>query len=250
MDSRTEDGQIGGSDVERRQSKVLTERIRERMTALGTNARQTSLKAGRGATLISEILSGANNNPSNQVLLAIASALDCSVAYLLGETDIVSTEPEQRGTISVPVIGIAEAGAFRHMSALNYDDSSLPMREVQLSRRFPRARHFALQIRGDSMNASRTGPLTDGMFVMCVDMKSADLEFENDRLYAVRRSLDRGRTFETSIKRATVFRDRIELASESTRQHDKFIISRSPSSDSEPQVEAFGLVYAALLDFE
>lgn len=244
------DNQVSRDDVARRESKLLVERIQERISALGTNMKATSLKAELGETAISEIVSRKNKNPSGLVLKAIAKALDCNIAYLLGDSDIAEREPEQRGAVPIAILGVAEAGAFRHMAQQQHDYSGHEVKIATPSKRYPLARHFALAVRGDSMNDSRP-PINDGMYVLCVDMASADIEVESNQLYAVRRSLDNGQTFETTIKRAMVFRDRIEYRPESTNaRHDKIVTTRNRNQAGELQVDAIGLVYGAFIDFE
>jgi SOS-response transcriptional repressor LexA len=151
----------------------------------------------------------------------------------------------------IPVIGIAETGAFRPMVEFGTEQEDLTRIFAPRSRAFPSAKHFTLEIRGDSMNAARPVPLVDGMFALCVDIADAGLTIESGRIYAVRRTLDNGQTYEVTIKRAKVFRDRIELSPESTNaRHKPAIIRRGSEETNAQRIEAVGLVYGVFSSIE
>lgn len=232
--------------------QLLIRRVQERIAARGTNAKAASKRARLGSTAVHDIISQKNKNPSVPVIRAIARALDTSVSYLTGETD--NPDIAVRELAPVPVIGIAEAGAFRAMRDFNHDDSSdhvLPTISVPPSRRHPSARRFCLEVRGDSMNAAKPTPIVDGMFALCIDMIDAELSIESGRIYAIRRTLDGGQTYECTIKRAQIFRDRIELRPESTNaRHQPLTIPRNHDPESATEVQAIGLVYGVYSPME
>jgi len=241
------------SSVDDLDLKVVITRIRERMTALDTNPSAVSRKARLGTTAVHDILNGKNLNPRVPALKRIAAALDCTLAYLVGEEDL----PRSPGTgvleaAPVPVIGIAEAGAFRAMANIGHEhERDLPQVFAPPSRMFPSARRFALEVRGDSMNAAKPVPIVEGMLVCCIDVIDAGLAIESGRIYAIRRTLDGGHTYECTIKRAKVFRDRVELSSESTNpNHKTIIVPRDFDSAHTNEYAAIGLVYAAVNSFE
>lgn len=233
--------------------KLLINRMLRQMEALGLNARETSLKAGLGETGVYDIINHKNKKPSLVVIQAVAKVLECDVAYLAGEIDAPRRVSTDDVIADIPVAGMAEAGAFRTM--VDFDPGNpagLRVVAARKSRRHPTAKHFALDVRGDSMNAAVPRPIPDGAIVLCVDMISAELEVESGQIYAVRRTLDGGQTWECTVKRARVFRDRYELVPESTNaSHEVFVIPRGAGREDEVrQIEAIGLVYGVFFDFE
>lgn len=150
----------------------------------------------------------------------------------------------------MPIIGISEAGAFRTMSEYADNEVDLPQLAAAKSRDYPNAKHFALEVRGDSMNAAKK-PILEGMFVLCVDMIDAELEIESGKIYVVRRTLDGGQSYETTIKRAKVFRDRVELHPESLNpKHKPTVIKRKRDTMMTSEVLAIGWVYGTFNSFE
>lgn len=233
--------------------KTVVARLEARMTQKGLTAKALSIRAGLGATAVSDILRGKNGRPSLPQISAIANALNCDLAYLVGEQDYPTREPEMKGTFEVPISGIAEAGVFRVMPNVRSDfERELPSIAATRSIRYPRAKHFAMEVRGLSMNAAEPYPILPGMYALCVDMISAELIIETGKIYAVRRTLDAGSTYEFTIKRAFVFRDRIELRPESTDpSFQPLIIPRQNEwEDSGTEIMAIGLVYGAINSYE
>ena len=121
----------------------------------------------------------------------------------------------------------------------------------QRSRNYRSFKHFALRVQGDSMNAARP-PIADGQVILCVDMADAGLEITDGRVYVVRRTRDGGQTYEMTVKRAFVFRDRIELRPESTNPaHTAITVKRGKDEDFDgTMVEAIGLVYGTYAPLE
>jgi SOS-response transcriptional repressor LexA len=232
-------------------TKELVTRIELRMAALGLNAAEVSRKAKLGNTATYDILNGKNLSPSIPVIKAIAKVLECSTAYLVGETDQPGGQPQFQQVAEIPVIGVAEAGAFRRMADFDQEDvSGLRKIVAAFSTSYPTARHFALLIRGDSMNEAKPYPLLDGLTALCVDVADAGLEVESGKIYAVRRTLDGGQTYECTVKRAKVFRDRFELHPESSNpEYKPLIILRSTPADHDPaEISVIGLVYGVTFE--
>jgi SOS-response transcriptional repressor LexA len=232
--------------------RVIKARIQHRMTAANTNAAATSRLARLGNTAVHDILSGKNKNPSVPMLLAIARALDTTLGYLVGEEEFPGVDPTRSEAAAIPIVGIAETGAFRVMAEWGPDtDVELPRIFAPRSRLFPKAKHFALEVRGDSMNAARPRPIVEGMYALCVDIIDAELPIESGRVYAVRRTIDGGQTYECTIKRAQVFRDRIELVPESTNPaHKTITVARDFDVTHTNEIAAIGLVYGTFNSFE
>ena len=228
-----------------RHSNVLVDRLQKLLNERVISARALSRQAGLGDTYVNDVLSGKNASPSIPAVQAIAKALDTSIGYLIGETgqDGVAAP---HAIAAMPVIGIVEVGAFRKPQA----NANFPLVERPLSQSYPDARHFVLTVGDASGAASKDGPILPGMEVLCVDMADAGLQVESGRIYATRRTLDGGQTYETIIRRAMVFRDRVELIAESGRPEDEKIVVSSLVTDTGEPIFALGLVYGIFRGFE
>lgn len=246
------------NDVQRRTLKVIQDRIVELMAAKRTNASRLAKKAKLGSTAVYDILNNKNKNPSDETLSSIAAELGCTIDYISGRSDDMNAPAkgglERRGVLPIPIIGMAEAGAFRPMLDFDTQSHELPSIDGPAPRHYQQARRFALKVMGDSMNAARPYPLIEGMHVLCIDMADANLMIESGKIYAVRRTLDGGQTYECAIKRAMVFRDRIELVSETTKTTDpryaKIIVPNGSDEMGQTSFEAIGLVYATYNSYE
>ncbi len=229
---------------------LLSQRVEQLRKSKKLSQAGLSKLAVLGNTAVHEIEKDKNKNPSRNVLESIARVLGTDVAYLIGETD----NPERRAasptTDRIPVIGIVEAGAFRKMDDISVVAADMPSIDAPRSERFPRARHFAMEVRGNSMNAARPA-ITEGMFVLCVDIVDAGIDVESGSIYVVRKTRDNGQTYECTLKRARIFKDRVELVPESTdSRYEKFILPTTVEPDDSIQVEAIGKVYGLYTPLE
>lgn len=68
-------------------SEIIIERIKARLEATGKSAAAASLEAGVGRSAIQSILTGASESPRVETLSKLSRALDCTLPYLIGETD-------------------------------------------------------------------------------------------------------------------------------------------------------------------
>ncbi len=229
-----------------RHSNVLVDRLQRLLNEREISARALSRQAGLGDTYVNDVLSGKNASPSIPAVQAIARALDTSIGYLVGETSHEGGAAVPRAIAAIPVIGVVEVGAFRKPPV----NSSFPLVERPLSQSYPDARHFVLTVGDASGAASKDGPILPGMEVLCVDMADAGLQVESGRIYATRRTLDGGQTYETIIRRAMVFRDRVELIAESGRPEDEKIVVSGLATDPAQQIFALGLVYGIFRGLE
>lgn len=90
---------------------ILVRRVHERLRMFPTkSARSISLGSGLSAWAANNILSGKVSDPRIGTVIGIAEQLDCTVAYLIGESD--RPNPEE-GVPPLAVIGIAEPGVWR-----------------------------------------------------------------------------------------------------------------------------------------
>ena len=232
--------------------KQLIARIEGRIRELDTNPRAVSVRAGLGVSAVHDIITDRNKRPSVPTIRAIARALEVDFGYLTGDQDTPRSNSDDVMAGAIRVVGDAEAGAFRVMSDFTAElETDAPVIHAPFSKRHPKAKHWALKVRGDSMNATKPFPILEGMYVLCVDMSDADLSVDNGEIYAVRRTMDGGQTYESTIKRARVFRDRVELVPESTNPtHKPFVIPRTTEVEAHHEIQAIGWVYGTFHSFE
>lgn len=222
-------------------------RLSQLMVDQNMTRKALSLKAGLSETYVSDLLQGKNKNPSIPALISIASVFGTSLAYLLGETYHAENNGALRAADLMPLVGIVESGAFRKLPQGEPDLVSRPK-----SGRYPAARHFALYVDDSSMSAAPEQSIQPGMEVVCVDIDDANLEVESGKIYVLRRTRDRGETYETLLRRAMVYRDRVELTAESGKstEYEKIVHMGRLTSDRSQPLYAFGLVSGSFQSFE
>jgi transcriptional regulator with XRE-family HTH domain len=245
----------GDKDVPR--NNKLVERLQGLIDARKTNAHAVARKADLAVTYVYDVLNRRNLNPSVQAIQAIAQVLETTLAYLMGESDHVSGDTRIKVVETMPIISTAESGTYRRPAASN---TAYPMIHGPRSQNHPDALHFAVYVNDDALNARLGGaPITVGMIGLCVDMVDAGLIVESGRLYCVRRTLDKGKTWETVLRSAQVFRDKTLLVPESTNpSHDKIVIpgelmvtrSFPWSAAANQDTYAIGLLYAVMMSCE
>jgi SOS-response transcriptional repressor LexA len=133
-------------------SDVIRQRIQERLTLLGKNARQVSIEATGKPDTIRDLMRRPKNGMLAHTLAKIANALETSTAYLMGETDDASRSVSSLvgGTglrRAVPVLDAAGAAAFAEHDPPPYvggRNTLIP--DVEVS-----ARAFAILLGDDSM---------------------------------------------------------------------------------------------------
>lgn len=96
---------------------ILNERIRARMSELGTNATNAALDSGLGKTAVRDILSGKTKSPTIETLGRLAFTLKCTVSYLLGDVDHphkFRPSDEEISDVRITEIGtLLKAGIFQ-----------------------------------------------------------------------------------------------------------------------------------------
>lgn len=89
-------------------NEILRQRIGERVNTLKISWRRASLEAGLEAGFIQDLVTGRSTDPSEQALASLALVLQCSAAYLIGESDEVSGEAKPAPRAPQPVQGIKQ----------------------------------------------------------------------------------------------------------------------------------------------
>jgi transcriptional regulator with XRE-family HTH domain len=76
-------------------TQVLRQRIGERIGSLKISWRQASIDAGLGSGFIQDLITGRAKDPPEEAIVRLAAALKCSPAYLLGQPEEDTHEPQQ-----------------------------------------------------------------------------------------------------------------------------------------------------------
>lgn len=230
-------------------SELLRTRIRLRIEELKTTPRAVSLDARLGETTVGDILRSRSKSTKIRTAAAIARALDVDLVYLIGAQDVprLATIVEFKHNNPVPIVAaIAEAGSFRKAASVLMDKGA-SVGNVIAPRYAQGGECFAIRMRGNSMNAAKPHPILDGMIVLCVEM--AGRAAEGGKTYLVRCTDDGGKTFELSVRKATVSRKQTELRCESTDQgHDEplVIAHDRATTDTSHRIEILALVYGSM----
>jgi SOS-response transcriptional repressor LexA len=241
-------------DVEGDMIKVVQERIRLRVAELGTSLRQASLRAGLGKDVVRDIMVGRIKSPTAQTMAAIAEALECDVAFLMGTQEYPRiSDPTSRDLeAKIPIVGTVNAGVFTEMSGPEPWLSEEDFETIRAPRNtaYPRARCFAFRVSGDSMNNAKPRPILEGDLALCVDVVDAEIGVVDNEIYVVRRTKDGGQSYEWTLKRARVYTNRTELVPESTNPaHKSFVIPKRHDRDEVEEIAVVGLMYGLFAPF-
>lgn len=181
----------------------------------------------------------------------LSKVLGVTAKYILFGDENVTTGYNPQKWQRLPLttlnsMGYVEAGAWRDVST-----SEPPEREVLVPRddRYPRAKQFCLEVRGDSMNAAKPIPILEGALIRCVDFIDSGVELKTGQIAVVQRTRDGGHLIETTVKRVAVLADRIELRPESTNPaHTPILWNEETETTGETRVIA--LVTAILNEIQ
>jgi transcriptional regulator with XRE-family HTH domain len=237
--------------------RILAARLQDLITRFGTSAEAVSLAAGLSTTAVGDILREKVKNPRSRTLNSIAQVLNTDVAYLLGEHNIpprgsgptllLLKKPPRKELfeftpIAIPVIGIAEVGAFRMRDDQN---QKLGMRYALPYQRHPTVRHFALLVRGHMPGIAPQGVAG---YALCADFNEVDEPITDEEVYVVERT--QGDAYETTLRRAHVNSKGIELARIGAGADEEPIrLAKGAKADDANTVAITGIAYGLFTPF-
>lgn len=143
--------------------RQLSSRIVARMKERNTNAKSVSLKAGLGATAVTDILTGKNQMPSVMAVRSVADVLDCDVGYLVGQQDMVRAKIDhdpRPARHEVQLVGDVRAGAEIRVAPDQQYLGTVPAPYDYTDKT------VAVRIRGDSL-----GQIFDGWLAFYDDVR-------------------------------------------------------------------------------
>lgn len=243
---------------------VVSERIHERLDALGLSGLQAERLSKNYRGLINQITAEKARMPAADRMDRLASVLQCDVGYLLGTQNILRNNQAQTvvnakpSLAQIPLIGKAGAGAF-----VRVDDIADELEVVEGARhpKFPGARHFAVNVEGDSMNDLGNDSLFDGDIAFAVAWFDTGYAPRDGYIVVVEQKINGGHIKERTVKEIRIAGDGIELVPRSTNPKHKTLLipfdkppldsfvenDKSPfvESDDGKEIEIVGLVYGA-----
>lgn len=161
----------------------LQKRLRIRMDMLGLNAYQIAKKAGLGDSFVRDILRGKTRSPNSENLAKLATALDTTLDWFLGEHDDSEPLTRVKSVGGLDVVGKIQAGNWVDRSVIDEDDSQREIIPVARDPRFPTARQYALAVVGDSMDLE----YPEGCYVTCVDYWDSGVSLKDGLIIHVER---------------------------------------------------------------
>lgn len=190
---------------------ILQRRVRERMEAMDVKAAPLALSAGLGISFVRDILRGKTTSPSALNLTKLATALNTTPAYLMGQ----SVEPEltARKPISsrgIPYRGEVAAGVWIEVGeGVLEPDEWLPINPLP---QYPEGSVYCLTVRGDSLDKIAR----PGATLVCVDLYASGIEIKDGDLVIVERAKQQDGLLEMTAKRVRSVKGGFELYPEST----------------------------------
>lgn len=187
-----EDNHWGMTDE---QKTTLQIRVAERMELLGLDQSETARRARLGISFVRDILRGKSKNPAGANLSKLARALQTTTAYLMGESQSAAVpQPAILPIEGLEVVSEVQAGNWLEVTMLDeFEHEHIP---VAHDRRFPRAKQYALLVRGDSMDQH----YSDGTYVTCVDFGDTGIPIRDGLHVHVERRRAGGQLVEITVK--------------------------------------------------
>jgi transcriptional regulator with XRE-family HTH domain len=181
---------------------ITAKRIKERLQELDLPVTTAAEKAGLDRGYVSDWLTGKKKTITAGALIAIAAALKCSVAYLVGESDTPNIRTSRicdAGANRLRIEGYLEAGAYRRATHID-----IPT-DLCADTRWPAEQQAIYQVIGNSADeVAKNGDL-----VQVLKHRGNGVSLSRDALFVV---VDRtGDLQETSLRHARIVGKGIEL---------------------------------------
>jgi transcriptional regulator with XRE-family HTH domain len=221
--------------------KIDRDRLRELIKERGTTARAVSREIGTNDTLIRDILSGKSGNPQATTMARIAEALGVSLSEFFIGGGLEISAPR---LAELPLVGPVQAGAW-----LALDDSGQeepPMIAAAADGRYPHARQWLREVRGDSMNARNIYP---GDLVHLVDVIGSGVNLNTGMIVEVTRTRAGGTLREITLKEVEVTDQGLVLWPRSNNARWKDPVRLSDDQAEDIEVAVTGLLIAKITRF-
>ena len=220
---------------------ITLKRIAERLEALGKSASAASMQAGLGRSSIRDILSGKAKNPRIDTLRNLAGPLQCSIEYLLGESDVLDGTllprvPGDGRAVSAVLMDSAwviEFGVFRSPSlSLKKRGLNRPLPLDYGDNRYP-GYSFGVYLLDDDTLAPRNILKGDLLTVAEPFEASSIVPFNPGDIVVVSRMIGDNPAEERSARVVSIVDGRVNLLIAAEPEHDPIIIGDTPKQDDE-----------------
>lgn len=218
------------------------ERLRQKRQERGLSAEDLASRVGRSVSAVRNQENGTNGIPA-PLARKYAAALGTTPGWLLYGHDApeVSASPE---VSELPIIGPVQAGAWLAIDESAQDD---PIFFAALAdRRYPHARQWLREVRGDSMNAKGIMP---GDLVHIVDLGEAGINLNSGMIVEVTRTRAGGQLKEITLKEVEISADGIRLWPRSTNPRWSAPLVLDDGAGDDIEVRVTGLLLQAIKRF-
>jgi len=236
-------GEITPYDTMRAMIDIDRDRLRELIKERGTTARALSRAVGSNDTLVRDILSGRSKNARGDTIAKLSDELGVEIGELLARPNGKARPPEQLAEL--PLLGPVQAGAWLAIDETSQEEPRAMA--VALDRRYPHARQWLREVRGDSMNARNIFP---GDVAHIVELIGSGISLNSGMIVEVLRSRDDGSLREITLKEVEVAEDgKMVLWPRSTNPRWKEPIRLDDDNGTDFAVEVTGLLIAKITRF-
>jgi repressor LexA len=135
--------------------RIFLERVKTRMAELGiASERALGLKAGVSVDLLRMLRNGRTRSPSVENMQKFADALECPLAWLIGDQDgwvsVMTSGPGQGLSEPVDVVGQVQAGTW--VEAIEWDAAERTTMLLPRDSRFHGLKRYGFKVLGSSMD--------------------------------------------------------------------------------------------------
>jgi len=200
--------------------KMTPEKLESMIGEAGTNPAALALEIKRDKDYIRDFIVGRKRSIKADDMAVILDKLEkLQKKHAPADTELPVTGLE--------VVSEVQAGNWLDVTTLD-DHEEREVIQVTRDARFPRARQYALKIRGDSMDKD----YPDGSYVTCVDFWDSGVPLRAGLVVHVERQRAGGQLIEITVKAIESAEGKLWLAPRSTNSKWQ----RAPV-DSDPEVE-------------
>lgn len=218
------------------------ERLRQKRQERGLSAEDLASRVGRSVSAVRNQENGTNGIPA-ALARKYAAALGTTPAWLLygHEVQEAAAAPE---ISELPIIGPVQAGAWLAIDESAQDE---PIFFAALAdRRYPHARQWLREVRGDSMNAKGIMP---GDLVHIVDLGEAGINLNSGMIVEVTRTRAGGQLKEITLKEVEIDGDGMRLWPRSTNPRWSAPLVLDDGDGDDIEVRVTGLLLQAIKRF-
>lgn len=218
------------------------DRLRQKRQDRGLSAEDLATRVGRSVSAIRNQENGTNGIPA-PLAKKYAAALGTTAGWILygDDTPDAVLPPTMH---ELPIIGPIQAGAWLALDESAQDDPVFF--NAVADRRYPHARQWLREVRGDSMNARGINP---GDLAHIVELTGAGVNLNTGMVVEVTRSRDGGSLREITLKEVEITDGGVVLWPRSTNPRWKDPITLGHEAPGDLEVQITGLLLQAIKRF-